>query len=160
MSWKDYPYTSYVGNEYALIKEPRINVVLSKNGKTMNQLAIIDSGAHTTMISEEVADFFGIDLSKCTKRVIGGIVGEDVECFECDFTLKVDGFKEAITIPVIFVPGIRTNMLLGQRGFFDHFRIMFYKAKNSFSLISINEENEHMEGSGDEYGFATSLRKK
>lgn len=144
MDWKQFDY-SLRWRDGGISREPVINVVLSKNGKNMSQRAMIDSGAEGIIVSEEVAEFLGIDKNKCESITVTGIVGDSVPGFMADVNLKVDGFDDSFESQVIFVTGLKFGMLLGQTGFFDKFRVKFDLPNNTFSLISIEEEKESKE---------------
>jgi hypothetical protein len=146
MDWKTYPYTQFWNETHIIEKLPLINVELSKNGKKMPQLAMLDSGASMNMMSEEQAEFFDIDKSKCKKILVQGIVGGQVECYSSQISMKVDGFDQTFEVPILFVPGLKTTMLLGQIGFFSNFKVKFDHKLGEFYLISIDEEIAHMEG--------------
>ncbi|MHB8860440.1 MAG: retropepsin-like aspartic protease [Minisyncoccota bacterium] len=134
MAWVEYPYTS-LWNQNGILKKPMIEVEVSKDGQSFTQVAIIDSGADITVMSAEVAEAIGIDTEICEKKFVSGIGGELQEGFSCDIDLKVDGFQKAVTIPVLFVPGLQFNYLLGQYGFFEQFHVRFYKDQDTFSLM-------------------------
>jgi hypothetical protein len=137
-TWIQYGYSFPLGNfEGFTVKEPFIDVVLSHNGRYFPQLSMIDSGAYITMVSDDMRGIFGIDASACKKVNVGGIVGERVEGFLHNMTMSVDKFDESIKVPVVFVPGLKTNMLLGQIGFFEKFKIRFENSANSFYLSKV-----------------------
>jgi len=152
MSWKTYPY-SRVWEDDGLGNVPVVNVELFNKNKSINQLALIDSGANVSLINSEIALFLGIDLSHCQKKSISGIVGGSMEGYLCNILLKVDQFDEKIEIPVLFVENLNFTMLLGQNGFFDHFKVGFNRKDQRFSLMSIDEEIQNMIDGGFQ-GFA------
>lgn len=161
MDWKDYTYLrTWEPNLGVMIKGAFVEVSLHKNGKKISQIAMIDSGAYITMINAEVSDLLGVDKTKCEKFIVGGITKDRVEGWLCKIELKLDKFNDSIEIPVVFVPDLQTNMLLGQIGFFEKFKIKFECSQNIFSLSSVDETNQYMEGLGEDSGsgFGTILK--
>ena len=119
-----------------------IEVEVSKGDKSFVQVAVIDSGADITVMSAEVAEAIGIDTATCEKKFISGIGGVPQEGFLCDIELKVEKISGFVTIPVLFVPGLQFNYLLGQYGFFEHFRVRFDKDRNIFALMKVPKKKK------------------
>lgn len=112
-----------------------INVSSGTGTKGLSVLALIDSGTDGTLFNLEMAKVLGIDISKCKKVKVGGI-GER-EGFICDVKLTVPDFQVSIDIEVIFVDQLPFDGLLGQRHFFEKFRIKFEKDRNKFYLALV-----------------------
>ena len=136
MAWVEYPYTS-IWNQNGILKKPMLEVEVSYNDKSFTQVAIIDSGADITVMSAEVAEAIGIDRTVCEKKFVSGIGGSPQEGFLCDIDLKVEKISGSVTLPVLFVPGLQFNYLLGQYGFFEQFRVKFEKDRDIFALMKV-----------------------
>lgn len=119
-----------------------LEVEVSKSGQSFTQVAIIDSGADITVMSSEVAEAIGIDAATCEKKFVSGIGGIPQEGFLCDVDLKVENISGSVTIPVLFVPGLQFNYLLGQYGFFEHFRVRFDKDRDIFALMKVPKKKK------------------
>jgi hypothetical protein len=158
MDWTEYPYIDFIYREDTKYKQAGFTIDIIKNGKTISNLAIVDSGAYISIFPDSFAESFGIDKSKCKKHEVGGITGPDVEGFESNVKIRIPKFDEEFEIPVVFVPDLNSDVLLGQKGFFDLFRVKFDKVQNTFSLISVESAKENMEGVG-EFGAFAARRK-
>lgn len=106
---------------------PLIDVNL-RNGKlTCKYVALIDSGADFNIFHADVARLLSIDLTKLQKIEFGGIKEDKTSCkgFVAAVELGLDG--RFFNAPVVFSSDISPNGsgVLGQRGFFEHFRVIF-----------------------------------
>jgi predicted aspartyl protease len=109
--------------------------IVLKDGKKVFPLALIDSGADQTMVNIQYAEKMGIDLSNSPVRPMNGIEGTGAkETYVAPFTLKFAKWNEELTVPACFIDSPSVNILIGQEGFFDVFRIKFEKDHNSFEI--------------------------
>lgn len=115
-----------------------IDIFGSEDSKKFD--ALLDSGADVSLFNSEIAEAIGIDLSNAKPAkftgISGGIDGYRIEKFK----IKVEGFTEAIEIPVCFVDSSSVSLLLGQDGFFDLHRIKFEKDHDTFEITSVNKK--------------------
>lgn len=97
--------------------------------------ALVDSGADSILINAEFAKYIGIDISRA-KRIekVMGIDGKTIETYFVDIEIKIKEFSEKIKVEVGFVPNLAIHALLGQIGFFDHYRIKFERDHNAFEI--------------------------
>ncbi len=141
MRWVEYPYTSIWGDG-GLLKKPILNIVIGKNGKATPQTAIVDSGADIALMSTEIAGVLGIRARDCEKKFVSGINNIPLEGFVANIELQVEKMSGKVEIPVLFVPGLQFNNLLGQYGFFEHFRIRFDKDRDIFALMKVPKKKK------------------
>jgi hypothetical protein len=134
MTWVEYPYTS-IWSDDKILKKPILNIVVGKNGKVTPQAAIIDSGADIALMSSEIAEMLGIRAHDCEKKFVSGIDSVPLEGFVADVEVQVAGIAGIIKIPVLFIPGLQFNNLLGQYGFFEYFHVRFDKDRDIFALM-------------------------
>ena len=123
----------------ALKKRPMIEILVSEGGKTREYLALIDSGADVTMMSTEIADTFGIDWMNCRKSNTMGISGGTQTSYLGSVDIAIKKLGEAIHLPVLFTEA-NIPILLGQEGFFDHYRIRFEKDHDVFEIMRSNRK--------------------
>lgn len=116
-----------------LKKRPVVEITLSKNGKSRDFFAVIDSGADVTTMSTQVAEVLGIDWKNCRQGNVLGISGvtQHSYCDKLDITVKTLG--DTFSIPVVFTETY-IPILLGQEGFFDRYRIKFEKDHDTFEI--------------------------
>jgi hypothetical protein len=96
---------------------------------------LIDSGASETLINPEVGKILGIDIAKGEKVVFAGI-GGNIIGYRHTVKIRVIGSKYLHTIQCAFAPVDRVgvDVLLGQSGFFDFYKIVFEKYKKQFEV--------------------------
>ena len=96
-------------------------------------LALIDSGADTTMMNSEYASLLGIKVVKHRSAVVG-ISGEPNQCYIGNVTLKIKSIAQNVELPVLFIDSPNVDILLGQEKFFDIFKIKFEKDHDTFEI--------------------------
>lgn len=117
-----------------LTKRPMIKVAIKfLSGKKVEPLALIDSGADQTMMNIFYAKELGIDLTNAPVRNMNGIVGGQAS-YVADVQLDLPELNEKVTVPACFIDSPNVNILIGQEGFFDRFRIKFEKDHNAFEI--------------------------
>ena len=86
------------------------------------------------MVNIQYANVLGIDLSKSPERKMNGIAEGAVITKVANFTIKSIDLGEEITVPACFVDSKNVDILIGQEGFFDNFRIKFEKDHDTFEI--------------------------
>ncbi len=96
---------------------------------------LIDSGADANIFSYEIADIFGIDITKGEKGKIAGITGESKELYFHYLDLRIGGqlFKN-VRVGFLEEMGQYAYGVLGQKGFFDIFIVKFDLIKKAIEL--------------------------
>ena len=107
------------------IYRPILPVILIRGKKFVGYEALVDSGADYNIFHSRIAEILGISLTKSHKRQILGIGNQELKGYEHDVNLKI-ARKEYIS-KVIFSNKIPPNSfgILGNQGFFDHFKVTF-----------------------------------
>src|SRR5438105_690156 len=103
---------------------PIVNVRLFFGDRHQKVLALIDSGADITLFHLSLAKTLGITAFEREGRVYG-ISEEQMPVHYQKLNLQLDGIEEPIEIEAGFVDSPGVGALLGQSGFFEHFRICF-----------------------------------
>lgn len=101
----------------------------------LDTLGLIDSGADLTAILKSLAELLGLKLTG-QKEKCDGIAGE-TNCTETKVTIRISKGHENynFTIPVkVILEDVDFPVLLGRKGFFDKFRIIFDEANEKLSL--------------------------
>jgi hypothetical protein len=118
-----------------MVKRPVIWLVLTgKNGEKIDVPAVIDSGADTTTLNVQYAQFLGIDLDITKQRDIMGIGKGHVPVCPGFFSFKLREMGNELEVPAWYVDSDNVNILLGQEVFFDMFKIKFEKDHDTFEL--------------------------
>lgn len=107
-------------------KRPIIPVVLKYKNKEIKYLALIDSGADLNIFHADLATLLGVDVSKLKEVEFGGIKQDPQPCKGWLAVLQIGVDDEIFDSAVIFSNDISNNGygILGQNGFFDHYRIV------------------------------------
>lgn len=125
------PFTDAVGR---FIQRPLIEVTLLGPSGHISALALIDSGADSTLIRADYARALGIPLDPQNMKNFIGIGPERMSCYLAPITLQVKHFESPFTITAGFIDSRSVDVLLGQADFFEHFRIKFEKDRDVFEL--------------------------
>jgi hypothetical protein len=98
-------------------------------------MALVDSGATFSIAPIKYADRLGVVLDKTKPILTYGVTGADQSkpAYPANVTLQVEGL-DPIEIPVYFMETDAFALILGQKGFFDIFRIKFEKAHGTFEI--------------------------
>lgn len=111
---------------------PVIQVTLRHNGKEFKYLALIDSGADLNIFHANLASILKIDINKLKIHTFEGIKkGSSANGYLCVLEIGIKNIF--FDTPVIFSDDISDNGygILGQQGFFNHFRVkMDYRSKD------------------------------
>ena len=132
-----YPYQ----NDPARHKVPRpilpIKLGYKKTGKTTIPIrALVDSGADVCMCAQEVATWLGVEFDGTEKQFsIVTANGSASQAIRKNITLITQ--EKQYQCPFFFVEGINPMSipLLGQQGFFDHFKICFNFQDKVFEVL-------------------------
>jgi hypothetical protein len=112
---------------------PIVKVRLSFGDRNQAVLALIDSGADITLFHSSIAKTLGIETFERQGRVFG-ISGDVMPVQFSKVNLQLDGTSEPVEAEVGFVDSPGVGALLGQSGFFEHFRICFERSKQEIEI--------------------------
>lgn len=122
-----------------MVKRPILNLeITGKNGEKIEVIGVLDSGADTTTLNIQYADFLGIRLTDSASQKIMGVGQEEVPVFKSEFAFKIKGLDDrVIKVPAWYVDSKHVNILLGQEVFFEQFRVRFEKDHDTFEVIPV-----------------------
>ena len=115
---------------------PLIEVqLLGDNGAMLDpSFALVDSGAHDTMVNADFALELGIDLTGTKPIRILGIAKQPVMAKPGECRMLLVKLKREIQIPVLFVYDSNVDVVLGRQGFFDQFTVRFDLPNDTFEI--------------------------
>lgn len=113
---------------------PIIKIELIGDKEKIQAFGLIDSGADNIMLNVQYAKALGIKLDKNKKLNFRGIGRGEVETYIALIKYKVEYFPYTISTQVVFIDSENVDILLGQEGFFDYFRVKFEKDNQTFEL--------------------------
>jgi predicted aspartyl protease len=133
-----FTYTAKWVDDYGISYTPRVPVVFS-NPKTKSELPImslVDSGASDILLDPQIGELLGIDVPSGEKMVYAA-VGSEVVGYIHTLTIRVAGDRHTHEVPCAFTEiGGDVRAVLGQRGFFEHYKIVFERYKNQFEIVA------------------------
>ena len=132
-----FKYDTRYTQDYGFEMVPRVSVVFRnpKNGRELPIFCLVDSGASETLINREIAEGLGIEVERGKLRQFGGI-GGNVVGYEHTITMRLVGDIHEFTIMCSALALPSYDGLLGQRGFFDNYKVVFEKYKKRFEVTA------------------------
>lgn len=109
----------------AHVIRPVIPIELLHGGETVRYEVLVDSGADCNILPADIGELLGIDIEGGRKDKVGGITGGGMPFYIHDVAMKVGGW--AFDVPMGFMPAMPPfgYGVVGQRGFFDLFKVTF-----------------------------------
>lgn len=117
------------------ILKPIIPIGLLFNGKSIRYEALIDSGADFNIFNAEIGELLDIDVRSGKEMKFSGIAGEPFPVYLHYLTLDIGGWQYEIEVGFSYEISPYGFGILGQRGFFDLFRIRFIFSKGLIEII-------------------------
>jgi len=115
-------------------------LITNKFGRTMKIIALLDSGADTTVIPKDLAEVIGLKEKK-TDSETGGIGGK-VKVKESKLRFRIAGNRESysLEVPALVLQDADADvpLLLGRHGFFEQFNITFKQNEEKIVLKKIS----------------------
>ena len=107
-----------------------------ENGVLFAYEALIDSGADFNIFNAEIGELLGINVRAGKKVQFSGIAGEPFEVYLHNLTLEVGGWQYKITSGFSYEISPYGFGILGQKGFFDLFRVEFIFSRGIIEITS------------------------
>lgn len=115
------------------ILRPVIPIEIECNNLITPYEVLIDSGADICIFNSQIAEVLGIDLLKGIKSQVNGITGFPEDIYIHTIRIKLGG--KHYRIDVGFIQMSNTSYgVLGQKGFFDKFKVSFDLKKKEIEL--------------------------
>lgn len=123
-NWKD----------LGVVSEPLVVLpVKTKDGYKDNKF-LLDSGAVISSLPREWVDELGLDLAFLPRSTFGGFGGKTSVAYQGEMMVLLA--DREITLPVVFTEAAGTKSLLGRKGLFNQFSILF---NHSSKQVEIRE---------------------
>lgn len=121
---------------------PYLDIILRNGFYTTNRLlALVDSGADFSIFPNEVAEELKLDLAHATRWSFSGTTGklQDAKLAEVSLAILTENavehaFELRTTCAFCDTFRLAGGALLGQNGFFSHFKTTFHQALNRFEI--------------------------
>ena len=132
-----YKYVRVPRPDGSLRKAPYIPIVTrDSNNKLIQVIALLDSGADTTVTPKDLALLLGLKEDN-TEIKTGGIGGSSiVKKTRFSFNIKNEHESYNLTIPALVLQNTDEDvpLLLGRNGFFEEFHITFKQTEEKVVL--------------------------
>jgi hypothetical protein len=113
---------------------PVIWVQLFHENRGVAALALIDSGADCSVFHTSLAQALGIDYTKGRRTDGVGVSTTPIDLYFHPVQVKVRGDDTVIDMEAAFTESERVGAILGQRDFFEHYKITFERYKERIEL--------------------------
>lgn len=133
MKFKYKPFFDLPESEGGSDVLPLLSVRLKNGRNELTVRCLVDSGASETLLSADIAELLGIDLTKAEEQSYIGIGETPIRGFSHKLMLKVSGFDEWIVVIAGFIPE-NEMPLLGHSGFFESYEVTFRAFYKSFEI--------------------------
>lgn len=117
-------------------QRPVIPIAVKYKDKKIDYLALIDSGADFCIFHSEIGEFLGMDIKSGKKLEFFGVTGDKKISYFHNIIINIGGHDKECYCG--FAPDFSANKMpygiLGQKGFFNSFKIMMDYNKNRIEL--------------------------
>lgn len=112
---------------------PIIRIGVSNKVAYVQYEVLVDSGADNCIFDSQIGEILGIDILKGRLDKVTGITGNPEPCYFHPVTISIGGFS--YNIEAGFMRNLRWPYgILGQKGFFNLFKIEFDYRKEKIEL--------------------------
>ena len=119
-----HPYHTPIGNPRGVAR-PLLGVRVIGEYASREVLALVDSGADSSVFHVDIAALAGIVVSSTCRRGQVRGVGGFVESYVCPVELEIEGRRFAAEVNFVDDPARRTLALLGRHDVFMQFQFGF-----------------------------------
>lgn len=119
------------------ISRPIISITLSGSSGRATVEALIDSGADLSLFHVSLAHRIGINLGDCPIAIFSGIESGKLNAWLHEVAVEIVGVGKSTKFNVGFVDSPGVFAILGQEGFFDHYRIKFERDRDIFEIMPV-----------------------
>jgi len=103
--------------------EPVLSLPVQTSAGFTNTEFVLDSGAVISSLPREWAEKIGRDLAFAKRISFKGFGNTVSFAYQSDMTVRLGG--EPVSLPVVFTESEGTRALLGRKGLFDQYSILF-----------------------------------
>lgn len=122
------------------VKRPVLKLELTTvGGRKIYPIGLVDSGADLTLVNIQYAKELGLDISKLKEKSMRGIGEGTITTFLATFPIKPVELEKGIIVPACYIDSRNVDVLIGQEGFFDAYKIRFEKDHDVFELIAVQK---------------------
>jgi hypothetical protein len=116
------------------VLKPIIPIGLINKERSLGFAALIDSGADFCIFPMGLAESLGVTIDKSKAEGFAGISGEPSRAYFSDLTIEIGGWRYKTLVSFSSDISPRGYGILGQKGFFDFFKVTFDLEKEEIEL--------------------------
>jgi len=117
------PYKNTLYENFGFVQDPRVTIPLKTIQGFVNTTFLLDSGAVVTTMPLQAAHDTGVDLSRAKRITLQGFSGVPAFAYLDKVTVKIGDAE--YEFPATFTESNSTTYILGRKGLFDDFSILF-----------------------------------
>lgn len=117
------PYKNTLYENFGFVQDPRITLPLKTQSGYKDTTFLLDSGAVVSTLPLQAAKDTGVDLAKAKRITLQGFSGVPSFAYLDNITVKIG--EDDFDFPASFTESSSTTYILGRKGFFDDFSILF-----------------------------------
>jgi len=116
------------------ISRPLIQVRIRYKNKFLITTSLVDSGSDYCIFPIDYAVELEIPLSKSKRSNFSGFSGESSSLYLYPIILSIGNYSAKVIAGFTESIGLYSYSVLGQRGFFDNFKVCFDKSRNQIEI--------------------------
>ena len=117
------------------VTRPVIPIIIINGDKKITYLTLIDSGADLCIFHAEIGEQIGINVERGKKLTFNGITKEELTAYFHDVKIGVGGYEYECYAGFSSDIGNMPYGILGQKGFFNLFNVVFDYNKERVEII-------------------------
>jgi len=117
------PYKNVLYENFGFVNEPKLLLPLKTINGYVETVFLLDSGAVVSALPLQAAHDTGVDLAKAKRITLQGFSGVAAFAYLDDIAVQIAG--KDFVFPAVFTESNKTTYILGRKGFFDDFDIVF-----------------------------------
>lgn len=126
------PYKNTLYESFGFVQEPKVTLPLKTIRGYIETSFLLDSGAVVSTLPLQAANDTGVDLSRAKRITLQGFSGVPAFAYLSTITVKI-GSKE-FEFPATFTESNATTYILGRKGLFDDFSIIFDHEERTITI--------------------------
>lgn len=117
------PYKNTLYENFGFVQDPKVTVPLKTLRGYEDTTFLLDSGAVVTTMPLQAAHDTGVDLARAKRITLQGFSGVPAFAYLDKVTIKIG--EQEYEFPATFTESNSTTYILGRKGLFDDFSILF-----------------------------------
>lgn len=117
------PYKNTLYENFGFVQDPRVTLPLRTTTGYVDTTFLLDSGAVVSTMPLQAAHDTGVDLTRAKRITLQGFSGVPAFAYLDKVTVRI-GNKD-YEFPATFTESSKTTYILGRKGLFDDFSILF-----------------------------------